>query len=69
MTVARGSTDRTLLCRGHPAQRNHDVGARWAPIGASPLRSDERVEHDLPDLLWAAAGHGELGGPLQCLGA
>jgi hypothetical protein len=34
---------------------------------ASLLRSDERVEHDLPDLLSAAAGDGELGCPLQCL--
>jgi len=35
--------------------------------GASLLRSDERVEHDPPDLLCAAAGDGELGSPLQCL--
>ena len=40
---------------------------RLALAGTSLLRSDERVEHDLPDLLSAAASDGELSGPLQCL--
>jgi hypothetical protein len=41
--------------------------ARLALAWASLLRSDERVEHDFPDLQSAATGEGELSGPLHCL--
>jgi len=41
--------------------------ARLAQIGAALLGSNERVEHDFPDLLRGAAGDRELGSPLQRL--
>ena len=40
--------------------------ARLAQTGGL-LQSDERVEHDFPDLLRGAAGDRELGSPLQRL--
>src|SRR5207245_9101516 len=70
--VGGGSTPRPSTWS--PAHTVHFGGGQFgtadgslALAGVSLLRSDERVEHDLPDLLCAAAGDGELGSPVQCL--